>query len=304
MLDALAPVGMPLDPGVEGGLRLFEHGDVAVAGGFGGLAGEVARDRVERGRNGDEHFLPVERRVGMLVIPGGAQMLQILGGGIDRRDAFDAFGRFPGQHGGRAVDGGIRQPALGGGDQAAGNFRAAALGEFADDEARVRIPRQRDRAGRKIAFAGDIEERGQQRFGGDLIGVHELGNRRELDSGLAGNLSERDGAVGGAEIDPDGVAGQMLLHFNFGRREHGEILAREFNWGSATAVARHPRCRSTPAGGFPEAGTLPTYLTSAGFPREALTVLPSIPSIDRSGAKWRIRISRVLSCTSRAAAPT
>ena len=31
-LHALAPVGMPLDPGVEGRLRLFEQRDVAVAG--------------------------------------------------------------------------------------------------------------------------------------------------------------------------------------------------------------------------------------------------------------------------------
>ena len=31
-LDALAPVGMALDPGVEGGLRLFEQGDVLIAG--------------------------------------------------------------------------------------------------------------------------------------------------------------------------------------------------------------------------------------------------------------------------------
>ena len=35
-VDALPPVGMALDPGVEGGLRLFEQGEVFEAGGLGG----------------------------------------------------------------------------------------------------------------------------------------------------------------------------------------------------------------------------------------------------------------------------
>ena len=35
--DALAPVGVPFDPGVERGLRLFEQRDVLVAGLLGGL---------------------------------------------------------------------------------------------------------------------------------------------------------------------------------------------------------------------------------------------------------------------------
>ncbi len=30
--DALPPIGMAFDPGVEGGLRLFEQGDVLIAG--------------------------------------------------------------------------------------------------------------------------------------------------------------------------------------------------------------------------------------------------------------------------------
>ena len=45
--DALAPVVMPFDPRVKGGLRFFEHGDVAEAGGNRGFLGEFARDGIE-----------------------------------------------------------------------------------------------------------------------------------------------------------------------------------------------------------------------------------------------------------------
>jgi len=41
---------------------------------------------------------------------------------------------------------------------------------------------------------------------------------------VSGKLGPGERAVGGAEIDPDGILGQLLLHFNFRRREYGEIL--------------------------------------------------------------------------------
>ena len=56
-LDALAPVGMALDPGVEGGLRLFEQGDVLIARLFRGFERQFARDGVEGCRHGNQHLL-------------------------------------------------------------------------------------------------------------------------------------------------------------------------------------------------------------------------------------------------------
>ncbi len=162
MRDALAPVGMPLDPGVEGGLGLFEHGEVAEAGCFRGALSQLARDGIEGGGNGDQHFLLVERVFGMLLVPGGAQMLQVFGGGIDGRNAVQAFGGFPGQHGGGAVNRRVRQPALGRRNEAARNFRPAPLRELADDVLRLGVPGQSNGTGGKIALAGDVEERGQQ----------------------------------------------------------------------------------------------------------------------------------------------
>ena len=56
-LDALAPVGMPLDPGIEGRLRLFEQRDVLVSGLFRRFERQLARDGVEGRGHGDQHLL-------------------------------------------------------------------------------------------------------------------------------------------------------------------------------------------------------------------------------------------------------
>ena len=50
--DTLAPVGMPLHPGVKRGLRLFEQGNILEAGLFGRFERQFARHRVEGGRHG------------------------------------------------------------------------------------------------------------------------------------------------------------------------------------------------------------------------------------------------------------
>ena len=60
---ALAPVRMALQPRVEGRLRLFQQGDVLIAGLPRGVQGQFARHRVEGCRDGDQHLLRLERRV-------------------------------------------------------------------------------------------------------------------------------------------------------------------------------------------------------------------------------------------------
>ena len=85
-LNPLAPIRMPLDPGVEGGLRLFEQQNVLISGLFGGLQGQLAGDRVEGCRNRHQNFLLLESgRPGCLAVPGMPQMFQILARNLDRR---------------------------------------------------------------------------------------------------------------------------------------------------------------------------------------------------------------------------
>ena len=55
--DLGAPVASGLGgPGVECGLRFFEQDDVWQAGGFGGIGGEISRDFVEGGWDGEDYL--------------------------------------------------------------------------------------------------------------------------------------------------------------------------------------------------------------------------------------------------------
>ena len=181
LLDALAPVGMPLDPGVEGGLRLFEHGDVPVAGSLGGLAGQFARDGVERSGHGDQNFLLVEGRVGMLVVPG------MRGDASDiRRTRPPARCASTPSAPSRAAWRPCDRPTNTSSQLLAEETRRLETSaprrcaSLPTTKLGVGVPGQGDRAGRKIALAGNIEERRQQRLRGDFVGVHELRDRREL----------------------------------------------------------------------------------------------------------------------------
>ena len=140
-LHALAPVGVALDPGIEGGLRLFEQGEVLIAGLLRGFERQLARHGIERCRHRDQHLLLGEGSVGLLEIPGLAQMLQIAAAGFDRRDFVDALGRAERQQRRGAVHAGMREPRFGRGDQPPGVLRAALLRQPAGHESAVRRPR-------------------------------------------------------------------------------------------------------------------------------------------------------------------
>ncbi len=62
-LHPLAPVVVPLNPGVECGLRLLQQSDVFIARLPGGVQGELTRHRVERCRNRHQHLLRGERGI-------------------------------------------------------------------------------------------------------------------------------------------------------------------------------------------------------------------------------------------------
>ena len=203
---------MPLDPGVERGLRLFEQRDVLIAGLFGGLQRQVARHGVERGGHRHQHLLLGERRIGHRAVPGVPQMVQIAAAGLHRRKFGHAFGRAEGQDGRGAVHAAMRKPRLRRRHQAAGIFHAALLRQAADHGFGLRIPGQRRRAGGKIGRAGNIEERRQQVFVAHFRRVHQLRDAQQFDFGQGERigirpvLHVRERGVSGAEVDTDDVA--------------------------------------------------------------------------------------------------
>ncbi len=82
--DALARLDAPIpvvaggvDPGVEGGLGLFEQQDARQPGVARRLHRELAGDLVERGRHGEHHVLLGQRVVREGVVPGGADVRQV-----------------------------------------------------------------------------------------------------------------------------------------------------------------------------------------------------------------------------------
>ena len=115
-----------------------------------------------------------EGGAGHFAIPRFAQMLEVAPAGFDRGDLLDAFRGAEGQQRRGAIDGGMRQPALGGGDEASGVFHAALLGEASDNVAARFVPGQCEASGREIAGARQIQKRGQQIFLAYLAGIDEL----------------------------------------------------------------------------------------------------------------------------------
>ncbi len=139
-MHTLTPVGMALDPGVEGGLRLFEQNHVAVSGLLGGGESQLAGNGVEGCGHGHENLLVDERGAGHFEIPGIAQVLQVKLRRLDGGEFLHARSRAPGEQGAGAVDAGMRQPGFRRRDQAAGIFDAALLGQAADYLSGVRVP--------------------------------------------------------------------------------------------------------------------------------------------------------------------
>jgi hypothetical protein len=84
-LNALSPVGVAFNPGVEGSLGLLEHDDIAVNGLIAGSHGEIPRNGIERRRDCNEHLLRLKRCVGVLLVPGGADMFQLAARRLNRR---------------------------------------------------------------------------------------------------------------------------------------------------------------------------------------------------------------------------
>ena len=124
---------------------------------------------------------------------------------------------------------------------------------------------QCSRAGREIALArgcrGTTAAAASAR---DFVRVHELRDGRQLNGGrsrVRDHSGKRQGAVRGAEIDADASTAAKRYSTSISAGASTARSCREFSLGSETASARQPLCRSMPAGGLPEAGTLPMYFT-------------------------------------------
>jgi hypothetical protein len=175
MLDLLAPLAAAgLDPAVQRGLGFFEQRQPGKARGLAGLGRQLARGGVERCRDGDGDVLLGKRGLGVGLLPGAAQMLEIAGGSGQRRDAADFLGRIGGENAGAAIDAGVAEPALGAADQTDGRGRAAAAGEFAGDEVAGRAGQAALGLG-QLALVRQIEKGRQQGLASTLPGAVSWG---------------------------------------------------------------------------------------------------------------------------------
>ena len=180
-------VAVAEEPVLEGGLRLLHQRQRRQPGQPRGLQRQCARRLVEGRGHGEHDGLLVERGFGMGVVPGGADMGEVGRAGLDRRDLGDAVVRAPGEDGRQTVGAGVREPALGAADEAAGHLRPHLAGVVADEGRLV----ERMEA-----------DRGQQRAGEPLAGARPLGDLEQRDLG-ATRAGAGDHGVRGAEVDAD-----------------------------------------------------------------------------------------------------
>jgi hypothetical protein len=103
-LDALPPVSMAFNPGVEGSLRLFEQNQVLVACLRSRALRQLAGDGIKRRWNGHQHLLLFKRSFRAFVIPGITQMVQIPARCFERRHLRHAVGGVRRENAGRTID--------------------------------------------------------------------------------------------------------------------------------------------------------------------------------------------------------
>ena len=81
------------DPVVQRSLRLFEQDRrFFEASEFGRFDRQLASDRIERSRHGEDDLLFFERVVGVRQVPGGSQVRQVARGGLQRRHPWHIVG--------------------------------------------------------------------------------------------------------------------------------------------------------------------------------------------------------------------
>ena len=124
---------------------------------------EFTRGRIERCRNGDGDLLLRQRCLGVGLLPGPAQVLQVTGAGREGRDALD-LRRCIGRQQRRApIHAGVAQPALGAGHQTHGRGAAALACQFTHHAFVRRLAGQVALGRAHFAVVRQIKEGRQQR---------------------------------------------------------------------------------------------------------------------------------------------
>jgi len=136
-------------------------------------------------------------------------MPQVAGGSFHGGDALHIRRRLPREQWAGAVHSGVTQPAFGRGNQAGGDFHSVTASEFASGNAGFFAPGQREAAIGKFSGIGQVHKRRQQ---DSLLGGSGSGELRNEQHALLPDarfgrrqVVVRQRAVGGAEINPDGI---------------------------------------------------------------------------------------------------
>ena len=211
---ALPDVLVGDDPAVERRLGLLEQDRAGDPGALRGLDGQFSSGLVERGGDGEDDFLvlePVRLIVfGEAVVPGVADVGDVVGRGLDGRDLAGFGRRAPGENGGLSVDAGMAEPALGRGHEMAGNPRPLDPGELADDPVGLPSPGEVRGPLGQLVPPREVEKRGEHASRGRLAGRDQLRHLERADVGRRTFATLRvdigHGAVGGPEVDADDVS--------------------------------------------------------------------------------------------------
>lgn len=198
-----------------------------------GLHREPARHLVDRGGDREDDVLAFEQVVRKAMVPGPADMAQIAGTGVQGRNARDLRRGAPGQDGRRAVNAGVRKPALSAGDQPSGDLGSQLPRECADDRFfrlfhlsrffhlpagivdRSRLPGEDTILVGQLAAGRMVAHGSEQGVGRDLSGGYQLVDRKDLERRLWRLVvGIGDDRMGSSEIDTDGVTGHCWYKYS------------------------------------------------------------------------------------------
>ncbi|KFB66097.1 MAG: hypothetical protein CAPSK01_004592 [Candidatus Accumulibacter vicinus] len=172
-----------------------------------GFDGQRARAFVKGSGDGQDHLLLFEGRFWKTVLPGSADMREIARTGHHRRDLGDLLFGAPRQNRRQAIDRGVRQPALGAGDQPPGNLRPEIERQAAGDQRRVAFlghPWQLQITRADLPGGRMKTHRRQQRPCSHLARTDQLLDFKQLDLSPAGRAVS-DNRIAGSQIDSDDV---------------------------------------------------------------------------------------------------
>ena len=158
VLELVAGGGVGVQPGVERGERFLKQHDGGQTGALGGLDGQLASHLVERGGDGEDEGLRLQRMFGVGGVPGLAKVREVARRGFDGRDLLDVVGRAPGEDGRGAVDLRVAEPRLRRGHEPPRHAGALRLRKSAHRVGAIRRPGERGRPVGEFVRARQIQK--------------------------------------------------------------------------------------------------------------------------------------------------